>query len=165
LEWQVLNAVIGFVQETRAESALNSLQDQLKVMARVLRDGDWVLLPARELVPGDIVRLRHGDVVPADVIVLEGDLMADQSALTGESDAVLVKSNEEAYSGSIVRNGEAMAVVNHIALATKFGKTIQLVSTSAPKLHVEIIIGRVVWALLIMAGVLIGTPSRLEVIR
>jgi H+-transporting ATPase len=81
----VTNAVISFLQEQRASSAVAALRSRLQVMSRVLRDGRCQLLAARELVSGDIVRLRTGDFVPADARILEGDLRIDRSALTGES--------------------------------------------------------------------------------
>lgn len=64
--------------------------------------------------------------------------MVDQSALTGETEAVPREAGEQVYSGSVARTGEAQCRVEHIGLATQFGKTVNLVSTSAPKLHVTI---------------------------
>lgn len=79
------NAGLGFVQEERANAALEALKQRLSVHARVRRDGQWLVAPAREMVPGDVVRLRGGDFLPADVRVAEGTLEVDQSSLTGES--------------------------------------------------------------------------------
>ena len=81
----VLNAVIAFVQERRAEGVVDTLRRRLQVNARVLRDGQWQILPARDLVPDDVIRIRQGDVVPADIRLLTGTLSVDQSVLTGES--------------------------------------------------------------------------------
>ncbi len=82
----VLNAVIGFVTEWKAASALESLRKQAVGVARVLRDGEEAQIPAKELVPGDVVLLAAGDRVPADGRVIEqARLQADEAALTGES--------------------------------------------------------------------------------
>jgi len=81
----VVNAVVSFLQERRAQGVVEMLRKRLQVSARVLRDASWQIVPSRELVPGDIVRLRSGDIVPADMKLLAGDLIVDQSALTGES--------------------------------------------------------------------------------
>ena len=85
----ILNAVIGVVQEYRAERAVAALRELAAPEALVLRDGEAVRLPAAELVPGDVVLLEAGNVVPADLRLLETEeLQADESALTGESHAV-----------------------------------------------------------------------------
>jgi H+-transporting ATPase len=77
----MLNAVVGFWQERKADNAIDLLKKRLALNARVRRDGKWVDIPARELVPGDIVRIRLGDVMPADIKLVEGDyLSVDQSA-------------------------------------------------------------------------------------
>ncbi len=84
----ILNAVLSLLQEGRAQKALTLLRQQLRVQARVRRDAAWTTLSAEEVVPGDVIHLRQGSIVPADVKVEEGSLLADQSALTGESAAV-----------------------------------------------------------------------------
>ena len=60
----IVNAVLGFIQENRAQNALALLRERLTIQARVLRDGHWQLIPAQDLVPGDVVHLRMGDLVP-----------------------------------------------------------------------------------------------------
>ena len=80
----VINAVVGFFQERKAENAIELLKQRLAPNARVLRDGVWSEIPARGLVPGDIVHIRLGDIVPADVRLTQGKyLLLDESALTG----------------------------------------------------------------------------------
>ncbi len=153
----VMNALLSFLQEQRAAAALAALRHKLQVTARVLRDGQWSSAPARELVPGDIVRVRIGDFVPADVQLLDGSLQIDQSALTGESREIAKTADEKLYSGSIVRQGEATAVVVATGLKTYFGRTTQLVESAHPKLHVEEVIARVVKWLLVIVGVLVAT--------
>ena len=154
------NAVIGYMQESRASSAVAALRSRMRVMARVLRDGNWQPIAARELVRGDVVRLRAGDFVPADVQLDEGQLRIDQSALTGESRDVERGNGETVYSGSIVRRGEATALVTATGAATYFGRTTQLVAGARPKLHVEAVIARVVkWLFLIVAGLVVAVAA------
>jgi len=149
----VVNAILSFVQEQRASAAVTALRSQLRVSARVLRDGSWLALPARELVAGDIVRVRTGDFVPADVQILDGELRIDQSALTGESQEQRKTTDDPIYSGSIVRQGEATAVVVATGTKTYFGRTTELVQSARPKLHVEEVITRVVKWLLLIVGI------------
>ena len=94
----VVNAILSFFQENRAQSALTLLRQQLTVQSRVLRDGQWQLIPAQNLVPGDVIHLRMGDLVPADVALKEGQIQLDQSALTGESALVDRAVGQTAYS-------------------------------------------------------------------
>jgi P-type E1-E2 ATPase len=148
----VVNAVLGFLQESRASTAVAALRKRLYVSSRVLRDGAWGLLPARELVRGDVVRVRAGDFVPADLRLLEGELRVDQSALTGESADVARSLAEDVYSGSVVRRGEATALITATGARTYYGRTTQLVAAARPTLHVEQVIGRVVrWLFAIVA--------------
>jgi H+-transporting ATPase len=152
----VVNALIGFIHEEHAARAVELLKQRLQVMARVLRNGVWQALPARFLVPGDIIRIRAGDIVPADAkIITSEEVEVDQSALTGESMPVIKRKGDVMYSGSILRRGEATAVVVRTGLNTYFGKTVQLVQTARPKLHMEEIISKVVSALLIMVSILV----------
>jgi H+-transporting ATPase len=80
------NAFIDFWQESKALSALKVLKEKLAKKALVLRDGEFQTVEARDLVPGDVIKIKIGDLVPADVKLSGGDfILADQSALTGES--------------------------------------------------------------------------------
>ena len=82
----VLNAVVGFVQEFRAERAMAALKRMAAATARVVRGGEVLTVPAAELVPGDLVLLEAGNIVPADLRLVEvAQLRVDESALTGES--------------------------------------------------------------------------------
>jgi H+-transporting ATPase len=107
----VFNAGLGFVQQQRAAAALALLRHRLAVNARVCRDGAWQLLPAAELVDGDVVHVRLGDVAPADLRVGSGDVLVDQSSLTGESVPVERGRDDTVFAGSIIARGEATAVV------------------------------------------------------
>lgn len=152
----VVNALLSFFQEQRASAAVAALRSKLRVTARVLRDGTWQGVSARDLVRGDVVRLRSGDFVPADVQVIEGTLEVDQSALTGESAEQTKSTDDTLFSGSTVRQGEAVAVVIETGARTNFGKTTQLVESAHPKLHIEEVITRVVKWLFLIVGVLVS---------
>ncbi len=152
----LVNAILSFLQEERASAAVTALRRRLQVSASVLRDGIWNAVPARELVRGDIVRLRAGGFVPADVRLLEGELNVDQSALTGESQEQRKTTSDLLYSGSIVRQGEATAVVLATGVKTYFGRTTQLVESARPRLHVEEVVTGVVKWLFLIVGVQVG---------
>ena len=134
----LINAFIGFIEEHKADNALDALKNQLALKAKVLRDKQWQEIDARLLVPGDIVRVRLGDIIPADVILSEGDyLSVDQAALTGESLPVTKRAGEEVYSGSIVKQGEMVAVVKATGGNTYFGKTAKLVESAGAVSHFQ----------------------------
>jgi len=134
----VFNAVIGFWQEFKAANALEALKNQLALKARTLRDGRWTETDAADLVPGDVVRLRLGDIIPADTKLIEGDYLAiDQSALTGESLPVNKKVGEIAYSGSVAKQGEMLAVVTATGGDTFFGRTAKLVQNAGAISHFQ----------------------------
>ncbi|MFH1874695.1 MAG: plasma-membrane proton-efflux P-type ATPase [Pseudomonadota bacterium] len=134
----LLNAVVGFWQEYKADNAIELLKQKLALKAKVLRDGKWLEVAARELVPGDVVRVRLGDIIPADIKLLEGDyLEVDESALTGESLPVEKKISDTAYSGSIIKKGEMTAEVTATGMNTFFGKTAKLVSEAKNVSHFQ----------------------------
>ncbi|HKJ46812.1 MAG TPA: plasma-membrane proton-efflux P-type ATPase [Balneolales bacterium] len=134
----LFNALVGFLQENQAANAIDELKKQLALKARALRDGEWDQIEAADLVPGDIIRLRLGDVVPADVKLVDGDYISvDQSALTGESLPVNKKEGGVAYSGSVVKQGEMLAMVSMTGTDTFFGKTAQLVSGKQQPSHFQ----------------------------
>jgi H+-transporting ATPase len=125
----LVNAGLDFFQEHRALNALKALRQRLTAEIIVLRDGVFTTLPARELAPGDIIRLRIGNIVPADVQLLQGDyLLIDQSALTGESLPVSKKRSDMAYAGTVVKQGEMLAVVVNTAANTNFHTVVALVA-------------------------------------
>ena len=134
----VANGVVGFWEEHTAGNAIEALKAQLAIKARVKRDGKWLNPPARELVPGDVIRMRLGDIVPADARLLDGDpVEVDQSALTGESLPAERKSGQAVFSGSIIRQGEAGAMVYATGEKTYFGKTAQLVQEAHTVSHFQ----------------------------
>lgn len=132
------NALIGFFEEKSAGDAVAALKAQLALNATAKRDGQWRSIPARELVPGDLIRIKIGDVLPADLTLLECDsLSIDQAALTGESLPVSRGAGEEVYSGSILKRGQAEAVVSAAGANTFFGKTAKLVSEAENTDHLQ----------------------------
>ena len=140
----VFNAALGFVQENRTQRALNLLRQRLSVQARVLRDARWQLIPAQDLVPGDVIHLRMGDLLPADVRLSAGEILMDQSALTGESTPVEGGPGAQAYAGAVVKRGEATGEVASTGKRTYFGKTAELVRTAKTAGHLQEIIFRIV---------------------
>src|SRR5579863_8649330 len=124
------NAALGFFQENRAEATLSALKSRLALNASVRRDGVWKSVPAAELAPGDVVKLSLGGVVAADVRITGGEILLDQSMLTGESVPIEAGAGLRTYAGALVRRGEALAEVTATGARTKFGRTAELVRTA-----------------------------------
>lgn len=138
----VLNAIMGMLQESKAEKALDALKNMAAPHARVLRDGTETIIEATELVPGDIIRLEAGDFIPADARLLHSvSLKCEESALTGESvpsekDAdVLVDATAPlgdrqncVFSGCSITYGTAVAIVTATGMDTEMGKIANLLS-------------------------------------
>ncbi|MGO9127519.1 MAG: plasma-membrane proton-efflux P-type ATPase [Terriglobales bacterium] len=151
----VFNAGLGFLQENRAQNALALLRQRLPVKARVLREGQWQLLPAEDLVPGDFVHVRMGDVMPADVRLADGHIQIDQSTLTGESLPLEAGSGRATFAGSVVIRGEASGEVTATGARTYFGKTAELVRTATTVSHLQAIIFTIVKYLVMLDGALV----------
>lgn len=151
----LFNAVLGFSQERKAQGALALLKQKLRITARACRDGQWCSLPAADLVPGDMVHVRVGDIVPADLTLSEGQILIDQSALTGESMPVDRGAGADIYSASIVRRGEASGTVTATGAKSYFGKTAELVRGAGSKSHLEALVLSIVRYLIIMDGFLV----------
>ena len=140
----VLNSVLGFVQEGKAEGALDALRNMLVQECLVLRAGDQRRIPARQLVPGDIVALEAGDKIPADVRFIEvRNVHVDESSLTGESVAVqkqtaalaadkLVPGDQKnmGFSGTYLTQGTARALVVETGRGTVFGQIADMVQAA-----------------------------------
>ena len=124
------NAALGFFQEGRAQATLAALKSRLALNASVRRDNAWRTIPAAGLVPGDIVKLSLGAVVAADVRLIEGEVLLDQSMITGESIPIEAAPGLQTYAGALVRRGEAVAEVTATGVRTKFGRTAELVRTA-----------------------------------
>ncbi|MHB8078372.1 MAG: plasma-membrane proton-efflux P-type ATPase [Candidatus Krumholzibacteriia bacterium] len=155
----LFNALLGLVQERRAQSALAVLRQHLSVQGRVQRDGKWTSVPAADLVPGDAVHLRMGDLVPADVRLTEGQIEMDQSALTGESAPVEGGPGATALAGAVVKRGEATGEVTATGARSKFGKTAELVRTAKTASHLESTIFSIVKYLITADAILVVLVS------
>jgi len=135
----IINAVLGVVQESKAEKAIEALQEITKATSKVIRDGHQVSLKSEDLVPGDIIVLEAGDAVPADARIIEcASMKVEEAALTGESVPVnkkveaLVAENDKdvplgdrknmVYMGSTVVYGRGKAVVTDTGMTTEMGK-------------------------------------------
>jgi len=140
----ILNATIGYYEDQNAGNAVAALKSQLAPQSKALRDGKFIPVAAAKLVPGDIIRIRLGDVVPADVKLLHGDpVKIDQAALTGESLPVTKSPGDEAFSGSIVKQGEIEAVVYATGIDTFFGKAAALIDEAEKSGHLQSVLSRV----------------------
>lgn len=137
----VINAIIGFIQEGKAEEALAGIRKMLSASAQVRRQGEWTQIDADGLVPGDIVRLKSGDRVPADLRLLEAtNLRIEESALTGESvpsdkstdpvaaDAGIGDRFCMAYSGTLVAAGRGLGVITATGPNTEIGRINRLIA-------------------------------------
>jgi len=138
----VLNGVLGFVQEWKAERAIEALQQMLEPHCKVVREGETQIIDAKKLVPGDIVQLAIGDRVPADLRLITAlNLSIDESSLTGESasvnkgtervaaDTPLAERRSMAWMGTAVTNGRARGVVTATGMVTEFGRIARLTQT------------------------------------
>ncbi len=139
----IVNAIIGFIQEEKAESAIESLKKMMSTQATVLRDSSWISMDSVHLVVGDIIRLQSGDKVPADVRIFScRDLQVDESALTGESvpviksekvldpHTILADRRNMAYSGTLVTYGQARAVVVSTGDKTETGRISEMIASA-----------------------------------
>jgi H+-transporting ATPase len=149
------NAALGFFQEGRAQATLAALKSRLALSAAVKRDNVWKTVPATELVVGDLVKLSLGAVVAADVCLTEGEILLDQSMLTGESIPIEAGVGLQTYAGALVRRGEATAEVTATGAQTKFGRTAELVRTAHVESSQQKAVLRVVRNLAIFNGVII----------
>ncbi|HEX9863140.1 MAG TPA: cation-translocating P-type ATPase [Candidatus Bathyarchaeia archaeon] len=139
----ILVAVTGFVQEYRAEKAIEAMKKLTAPKARVVRDGQEVIIPAKEIVPGDILVLESGDQVPADARIIEAiELKASEAVLTGESapvnkdvapvksDAGISERRNTLFTATHVVYGRGRAVVTTTGMNTEFGKIAEMVQSA-----------------------------------
>lgn len=138
-----LNAIFGFIQEYRAEKAMEALKQMAATNARIFREGKVVDIPASDLVPGDVVMIEAGNIIPADVRFFEThQIKVDESTLTGESYNVDKNPNElpegeyalgerinMGFKGTFVTNGRAIAYVVATGMNTELGRIAKLIQT------------------------------------
>jgi sodium/potassium-transporting ATPase subunit alpha len=136
----VINAVFAFIQEYRAEKALEEMKKLLPYFVKVLHNGIEKEIPAREVVPGDIVMLSEGDKIPADARLIEvAELKVNNAPLTGESEPVtrssetfpgeIINSPNIAFAGTTVMSGSGKGVIFATGMRTEFGRIAQLTGT------------------------------------
>lgn len=179
----VMNGILGFIQEFRAERSLRALKELSAPTARAIRGGEIVQIPAKELVPGDIVLVESGDRVPADVRWLDtNSLYVEESALTGESVPVgkhaeplaqgevpLGDQKNIGFMGTMVTRGTAKGVVIRTGMNTEMGKIADLIQNTetmeTPLQHRLEQLGKVLIAvaigltiMVVVAGIMHGQP-------
>ncbi|KAI9276118.1 plasma-membrane proton-efflux P-type ATPase [Sporodiniella umbellata] len=176
----MINAVIGYIEEAKAESALDALRQTLALKTRCYRDNELKEVDVKELVPGDIIVLRIGDIVPADARLLglgvngeknESELMIDQSGLTGESLLVSKKKGSIVYSSSIIKQGQQLAMVIKTGTHTFIGRAANLIAITTDEGHFQKIITKIgnvlIWSTVILVMIVFvyqmvrfrGTPQ------
>src|SRR6516162_9779130 len=137
----IINALLGFFQEGKAEKALDSIRNMLSAEARAIREGETRFIPAEELVPGDVVLLESGDKIPADLRLIEvKNLRTEEAALTGESvpidkttesvaeNATVGDRQGMAFSGTLVASGRGTGVVMATGSSTELGRINQMMA-------------------------------------
>ncbi|MFX0167764.1 MAG: calcium-translocating P-type ATPase, SERCA-type [Candidatus Hodarchaeota archaeon] len=143
----IINAVMGFSQEYRAEKSIEALKEMAAPQAHLLRDGEPIDAPAREVVPGDLLRLETGDRLPADARLIEShNLYTDEASLTGESMPVkktammtldrnipLADRSNMVHSGTIITSGRGLAVVTQTGMRTEIGRIATMIQTADTK--------------------------------
>ncbi|KAI9206120.1 uncharacterized protein BJ171DRAFT_498764 [Polychytrium aggregatum] len=160
----IANAIIGFHEEAKAESALDALKSNLALKSRVWRNAKLVEVESNLLVPGDVIALRLGDIVPADCRLLgigvtgeetEGSLQIDQSALTGESLPVNKKKGAIAYSSSMIKQGQQLAVVTKTGIHTYIGRAANLIAITNDAGHFQKVINNIGNFLIVVSLVMV----------
>jgi len=143
----VINAIMGFTQEYRAEKAIEALKQLAAPRAHLIRNGEPIDVPAREVVPGDILRLETGARLPADARLIEAsNLYSDEASLTGESlpakknAAVTLEANAPigdrrnmVYSSTVITSGRGLAVVCRTGMTTEIGRIAEMIHTAEEK--------------------------------
>jgi calcium-translocating P-type ATPase len=167
-----LNALLGFVQEGKAEKALDSIRNMLSAEARTVREGETRLISAEDLVPGDVVLLESGDKVPADIRLVDAkNLRTEEAALTGESvpaekstqvvaaGATVGDRENMAFSGTMVISGRATGIVVATGAGTELGRINQLLAgvsaLETPLLRQIKKFGYVITAVVAIVGVMV----------
>lgn len=170
----ILNAIIGFIQEYRAEKAMEALKKLAEPKSNLLRNGETVTLSSAELVPGDIVLLEAGNIVPADMRLIEAHaLRNEESSLTGESVPVdksteIIKEKDiplgnrfnMAYKGTLVINGRARGIVVATGMKTEIGEIAQMLQEPERRTPLQkrmIDFGKKLsWLIIIICAILFG---------
>jgi Ca2+-transporting ATPase len=178
-----LNALLGYIQESRAQTALLALREMAQPLVTVRRDAHWDRISSEELVPGDLIRLEAGDRVPADARLLEvAELGLREAALTGEAEAVFKKADlvleasmpvlerqNCVFQGTEVVRGRGTAVVTATGMGTELGQIAELINNAGGETtplqerldglaNVLVVSALVLVALVVLGGWLLGQP-------
>ncbi len=151
----ITNSVIAFIQRLKTNRSLEELSAKLSIMVRVNRDNKWQEISSELLVPGDLIRVRTGDIISADLTITEGLVDVDQSLITGESQTSQKTASSKVYSGSIVKRGEATAIVESTGSSTEYGQLTTMIENSHPPTNLEKIVYKIIKYQLIINGFLI----------
>ena len=139
----LLNVIMGFIQEYRSQKAVESLKNLIVKTAVVKRENNICRINSEELTIGDIVILEEGDKVPADLILIEATkVTCDESSLTGESEAVEKKIDDEIYMDSNILSGNATGVVKAIGMKTQIGEIAEVVQEADEDTPLKIKVGK-----------------------
>ena len=160
---------LGFIQEYKAESAMESLKKIVQPTTRVIRDGKVRKIPSREVVPGDLLILEMGDKIPADAEVTEAiNLKVDESILTGESKAIEKKKGDLIFAGTQIVHGKCKAIVVATGMNTKLGKIARMIQDIEEKTPLQekitklgkilALIALIACAIIFIFGVVKGIP-------
>jgi Ca2+-transporting ATPase len=129
----IMNSILGFIQEYKTERSLEALKEMASPTAKVMRNGNVVIIKAEMLVPGDVIIVETGDRIPADCIIEDSvGILMDESLLTGESENVEKndsKNNNSLFMGTTVLNGKATAKVVATGMATEMGKIAKMLNS------------------------------------
>jgi Ca2+-transporting ATPase len=178
-----LNALLGYIQESRAQSALLALREMAQPLVTARRDGHWDRISSEQLVPGDLIRLEAGDRIPADARLVEvAELGLREAALTGEAEAVFKKADlvleantpvlerqNCVFQGTEVVRGRGTAVVTATGMGTELGQIAELINTAGGETtplqerldglaNVLVVSALVLVALVVLGGWLLGQP-------
>jgi len=143
----IINAIMGFIQEYRAEKAIEALKEMAAPRAHIIRAGEPIDVPSREVVPGDILRLETGARLPADARIIESNnLYTDEASLTGESLPVKKKTSSVlsrnipiadrvnmVHSGTVITSGRGLAVVCRTGMNTEIGRIAEMIQAAEEK--------------------------------
>ncbi|GMH57260.1 hypothetical protein TrST_g8275 [Triparma strigata] len=155
---QLINGLVGYVEEKNAGNAIDALKASLTPKCTVKRDGRWQGLDAKNLVPGDVINLKLGDIIPADCRLAEGQpVSVDQAALTGESLPVTLYPGDSGKMGATVKRGEIEAHVTATGSNTFFGKAAAMVNSVENVSRFQKILFKIAMSLLCVAVVITTT--------
>jgi len=165
----IVNAVLGFIQEYKAEKAISSLRSYITERTRVIRNGKEIEIDATQLVPGDVIHIIDGSRITADArIIRELNFTVDEAILTGESlpvekdpgvlaaDAALAERTNMVFAGTLAVGGSCYALVTATGVSTEIGKLATLVEeTQSEKTPLQKALGKLTWVIIIVTTILV----------